>query len=118
MKASIRRSLGVNGTRLAAFLGEDEAGFIEVELLGDGERLSRPGGWADVGNLVAHEQHRRHEVAGYLIEEAASWLRLAHVDRLMAYATPDEHAELALYLESGFVELTTTKRGWRRATRT
>lgn len=115
---SIRRSLGGNGTRLAALAGEEEVGFIEVELLGEGERLSRSSGWADVGNLFVHDDQRRRGIASWLIEEAASWLRLAHVDRLMAYATPDEHAAVSLYASSGFVELTATKRGWARPTRT
>jgi GNAT superfamily N-acetyltransferase len=112
---SIRRSLGGNGTRLAALAGDgEEVGFIEVELLGDAERLPRSGGWADVGNLFVHEQCRRRGIASQLIEEAGRWLQLGHVDRLLAYATPDEHAVIALYVANGFVELTRTKRGWLR----
>jgi GNAT superfamily N-acetyltransferase len=115
---SIRRSLGINGTRLAASLGDEDVGYIEVELLGDGERLSRAAGWADIGNLFVHEQYRRRGIGRGLIEEAASWLRLAHVDRLLAYATPEERAVLSVYASSGFAELTTTKRGWVSPSRT
>jgi GNAT superfamily N-acetyltransferase len=111
---SIRRSLGGNGTRLTALLHDEEVGFIEVETLADAERLPRSGGWADVGNLFVHEGHRRHGVGRWLVGEATEWLRLAHVDRLIAYAVPEEEAELALYTASGFVELTRTKRGWLR----
>jgi GNAT superfamily N-acetyltransferase len=114
---SIRRSLGVGGTRLAAFLGDEEVGYIEVELLGDGERLSRSGGWADISTLFVHERYRRRGIGRGLIEEAANWLRLAHVDRLLAYATPEEGAVLSVYASSGFAELTTTKRGWDLAER-
>ena len=32
-------------------LGEEVIGYIETEILDEGERLSRHGGWADVGNL-------------------------------------------------------------------
>jgi ribosomal protein S18 acetylase RimI-like enzyme len=115
---TIRRSLGGNGTRLAAFVGEDEAGFIEVEGLGDAERVSRASGWADVGNLVVHERHRGRGIGSRLIDEAAAWLRLGHFDRLLAYATPDEEGVIALYEATGFLELTSTKRGWSRPTRT
>lgn len=111
---TIRRSLGANGTRLAAFLDEDEVGFIEVETLVDAERLSRSGGWADIGNLFVQERHRRRGVARQLVEEAANWLRLAHVDRLLAYATPGEDDAAGLYSACGFTELTRTKRGWVR----
>jgi hypothetical protein len=48
---SVRRSVGINGTRLSAMLGPDAMGFIEVETFEDGERRSRHGGWADIGNL-------------------------------------------------------------------
>jgi GNAT superfamily N-acetyltransferase len=111
---SLRRSLGGNGTRFTALLGEDEVGFVEVETLGDAERLSRSGGWADIGNLFVHERYRRHGIGRWLIEEAGDWLRLAHVDRLLAYATPDEHTCTGLYAASGFLELTHTRRGWYR----
>ena len=111
---SIRRGLGANGTRLAAFVGSDEVGFIEVETLADAERLPRSGGWADVGNLFVGEHHHRREIGELLIGEAVSWLRLAHVDRLMAYATPDEDEAIGLYTACGFAELTRTKRGWLR----
>jgi hypothetical protein len=48
---SVRRSVGISGTRLSAVLGEEVIGYIEIEVLEEGERLSRHGGWADVGNL-------------------------------------------------------------------
>ena len=114
---SIRRSLGGNGTRLAALVGEEEVGFIEVEALGDAERLSRSAAWADIGNLFVNEQFRRRGIATTLIQEAARWLRLAHVDRVLAYATPEEDAAIALYTANGFVELTQTRRGWVRVRR-
>jgi GNAT superfamily N-acetyltransferase len=112
---SIARSLGGNGTRLAARLGDEEIGFVEVETLGNAERLARAGGWADIGDLFEVEQQRCPGVGELLIEKAAAWLRLAHVDRLLAYATPDQHRLLELYAANGFAELTRTKRGWSRA---
>ena len=54
----LRRSVGINGTRLSAVRGDNVVGYIEVEALEDARRLARNGGWADIGNL--------HVAAGYL----------------------------------------------------
>ena len=48
---TVRRSVGINGCRFSAVLGEEVIGYIETEVLDKGERMSRHGGWADVGNL-------------------------------------------------------------------
>ena len=80
---TVRRSAGMNGTRLSAILGEDVIGYIEVETSGAGERLAWHGGWADVGNLRVTEPYRRRGVASWLLGQAADWLRLADVDRLL-----------------------------------
>jgi hypothetical protein len=53
---SAQRSVGMNGTRLSAVLGEEAIGYIEVETHEEGERLSRHGGWANIGNLHIAEQ--------------------------------------------------------------
>jgi GNAT superfamily N-acetyltransferase len=83
---SVRRPAGINGTRLPAVLGEEVIGRIEVETPDEGERLSRHGGWADAGNLHVTGQHRRRGVATWLLGQAADWLRLAQVERLLDYA--------------------------------
>jgi GNAT superfamily N-acetyltransferase len=120
---SVRRSVGINGTRLSAVLADRVIGYIEVETLDQGERVSRHGGWADVGNLHVTKQHRRRGVATWLLGQAADWLRLAHVDRLLNYAwlepSQDETGQdytgyQAFVAASGFGELTRTKRGWTR----
>lgn len=119
---SVRRSVGMNGTRLSAVLGDEVIGYIEVETFDRGERLSPHGGWADVGNLHVGQQHRRRGVATWLLGQAADWLRLARVERLLDYATlegPDpagqDSAGYRAFLQaSGFLELTRTKRGWTR----
>jgi GNAT superfamily N-acetyltransferase len=121
---SVRRSVGINGTRLSAVLDEEEVGYIEVEIFEEGERLSRRGGWADEGNLHVIERHRRRGVATWLLGQAADWLRLAHVDRLLSYAwlepsrddTGQDYAEYRAFLAaSGFAQLACTKRGWIRS---
>jgi len=63
---AVRRSVGINGCRLSAVLGAETIGYIETEILDQGERLSRHGGWADVGNL--------HVVPGYRRRGVGSWL--------------------------------------------
>ena len=109
----VRRAVGVNGTRLSAFLGEEVVGYIEVDAnLADGGRLAQLGGWADVGNLHVDEAYRRRGVATWLVGQAADWLRLARVERLLDYAWPEQEDYLALLRRLGFRELTRTARGW------
>src|SRR5262249_46439266 len=120
---AIRRSVGINGTRLSAVLGEEVIGYIETEALQGAERLARHGGWADIGNLHVTEQHRRPRVAPRLLRQAGGWLRLAQVEHLLGYAwlegqdpTGQDYTGCrALLAVSGFGELTRTKRGWTRA---
>jgi GNAT superfamily N-acetyltransferase len=109
----VRRSVGESGTRLLAQAGEELVGYIEVDAnLVEGGRLAHLGGWADVANLHVVEAHRRRGVGTWLIGQAADWLRLARVDRLLAYAWPSEQDVLALLGRTGFRELTRTARGW------
>jgi GNAT superfamily N-acetyltransferase len=118
---SVRRSVGINGTRLSAVLGDQAIGYIEVDTLQDGQRLTRHGGWADVGNLHVADKYRRRGIATWLLGQAAGWLELAHVDRLLDYSVlddptqPDGTGYRLLLAASGFTELTRTKRVWTRA---
>ena len=115
---ALDRSVGECGTRLSARLGEECVGFIEVETnLAEGGRLAHLGGWADVGNLHVDEAYRRRGIATWLVGQAADWLRLARVERLLDYAWPEEEAMLALLGGLGFRELTRTARGWHRSGR-
>jgi GNAT superfamily N-acetyltransferase len=107
------RTLGINGTRLYGSLAGQPIGYIEVDTnLAQGGRLAQLGGWADVGNLHVDEAYRRQGVASWLFGQAADWLRLARVDRLLDYAWPEEEDRLALLRRLGFRELTRTTRGW------
>jgi GNAT superfamily N-acetyltransferase len=120
---TVQRSVGLNGTRLAALLADEVVGYIEVEIFDDGERLARHGGWADVGNLRVAEAYRRQGVATWLLGRAAEWLRLAHVDRLFAYTYLEGRdvtgqgydGDRAFLQASPFTELTRTQRGWTRS---
>jgi GNAT superfamily N-acetyltransferase len=119
---SVRRTAGTNGTRLSAVLAGDVIGYIEVEAFEEGERLSRHGGWADIGNLRVAGQYRRRGVATWLLAQAGDWLRLAQAGRLLDYAWLDgtdpaglDYAGYRAFLPAaGFRELTRTRRGWSR----
>jgi GNAT superfamily N-acetyltransferase len=119
---AVRRSVGINGCRLSAVLGQQVIGYIEVETFSETERLARSGGWADVGNLHVAGPYRRRGVGSWLLGRAADWLELAHVDRLLDYAWLEgtdpgglSYDDYRAFLPAtGFRELTRTERGWTR----
>jgi len=120
----LRRTVGLNGTRLSAVLDGEIVGYIEVEIRTEGERLSRQAAWADVGNLHVREPFRRRKVATWLLGQAADWLELAHVDRLLDYsyldgtdATGQTYGDDRAFLAAlPFRVLSRTRRGWTRTT--
>ena len=120
---TVRRSVGINGCRFSAVLGEEVIGYIETEILDKGERMSRHGGWADVGNLHVASPYRRRGVGSWLLGQAADWLRLAGTSRLLNYAWLEgtdpgglNYDDYRAFLPAvGFRELTRTARGWTRA---
>lgn len=120
---AVRRSVGISGTRLSAVLGEECIGYIELDIFEEGERSPRHGRWADLGNLHVTEPHRRRGVATWLLAQAADWLRLAQVGRLLTYSwldgqdgTGQSYDGYRAFLSAvGFIELTQTKRVWTRA---
>lgn len=119
---TVRRSVGINGCRFSAVLGEEVIGYIETEVLDKGERMSRHGGWADVGNLHVASPYRRRGVGSWLLGQAADWLRLAGTSRLLNYAWLEgtdpgglNYDDYRAFLPAvGFRELTRTARGWTR----
>jgi GNAT superfamily N-acetyltransferase len=122
---SVRRTAGMNGTRLSAMLGGDVIGYIEVEIFDQGERLPRSGGWADLGNLHVAEAYRCRGVGSWLVRQAASWLSAAGASRVLSYAWLEgtdpgglDYADCRAFLPAaGFEELTRTRRVWIRAPR-
>jgi GNAT superfamily N-acetyltransferase len=110
---NIRRTLGVNGTRIWALSGDTVVGFIEVDTnLGEANRAAGIANWADIGNLEVVEAHRRRGVGSWLIAEAAGWLELAGISRLLDYASPDDVACVEFLERLGFGLLTSTLRGY------
>jgi len=67
--AEALRSVGINGVRLSAVLGPEVTGYIEIETLDEGERLSRHGGWADVGETPSRAVEKE------VVEEAGLTVR-------------------------------------------
>jgi GNAT superfamily N-acetyltransferase len=110
----VRRLVGINGTRLAGYRGDECLGYIEVEVLDGGERHRRRGGLADVGNLYVTDAYRRRGIASWLLRHAAEWLRLGQVDWLLYYSAPEEAGVAEFLSRNGFVEITRTRRGWER----
>jgi GNAT superfamily N-acetyltransferase len=123
-----RRTLGINGTRIAAVLDHEVIGYIEVGSLDESPRTIGTRGWADIGNLevtltapdgpvigAADEP----VIAGWLLAQAADWLELGDFTRLLAYTDthqdPDEHRidSEEFFLANGFQILTRTVRGLR-----
>ncbi len=107
-----RRTLGINGTRISAILDTEVIGYIEIDTtLESGARLSRFGGWADVGDRHVDESHRRKGIGTWLVGQAADWLELGEVTRLLDYTNDDEATAVAFLGSVGFRLLTRTIRG-------
>jgi hypothetical protein len=110
----LERSVGINGTRLSALRGGDVVGFVELEVLDGGERIARQGALADVGNLHVADGEEVGSLGPWLVAQAAAWLRLGRVERLLDYTEAGEHDRAAFLEGIGFRELTQTARGWTR----
>ncbi|MBV9899313.1 MAG: GNAT family N-acetyltransferase [Chloroflexi bacterium] len=50
---------------------------------------------ADLGSVHVVERYRRRGLGTWLVREAAEWLKLARLERLLAYARPDESEQCA-----------------------
>jgi hypothetical protein len=112
---TIKRSVGVLGTRLDLMDGEQSLGYIEVAPVGGSLQRSAAGAtWADVGNLFPSDHSDLQTVMKPLISAAARWLQLGGIGRLIDYYAPDEAPPG--YLEAltalGFTELSVNQRGW------
>ena len=115
------RSVGINGCRLSAVLGEEVIGYIETEILDEGERMWRHGGWADVGNLRVTAPYRRRGVGSWLLGQAAV-APAGPGDAPAGYAwlegtdpAGQSYDDYRAFLPAvGFRELTRTARGWTR----
>ncbi|MEU7579955.1 N-acetyltransferase [Streptomyces sp. NPDC041068] len=110
---TIERTLGECGTRFTAYEDGRSAGFIEVDTaLSRAERHTRSAGLADIGNLHIAAAHDGRGLEQVLIAQAAEWLRLCGVDRLVAYESAGDQTAIDQLTSAGFQELTRTDRRW------
>ncbi|MCH5676339.1 hypothetical protein [Streptomyces gilvus] len=72
----------------------------------------RAAGLADVGNLHIAPAAGGTALEHHLLAQAAAWLRLSNIDRLLAYEPSDDEAAITVLLDAGFRELTRTDRHW------
>jgi len=107
------RCLGINGTRISALHDGAAVGYIEVDTnLDSAPRTSRVGDWADIGNLHVVPEHRRKGIGTWLVSQAAAWLDLGGVTRILDYTDADDGVGLAFSGTIGFDVLTRTERGF------
>ncbi|GAB2971693.1 hypothetical protein GCM10023080_039490 [Streptomyces pseudoechinosporeus] len=107
----VDRTLGECGTRFTARADGLVLGFIEIDTaLGRPERHARSGGLADIGNF--HIARPMEGLDNWLLAQAAHWLRLCGVKRLLAYETSEDTEAISSLTAAGFHELTRTDRGW------
>jgi GNAT superfamily N-acetyltransferase len=110
---TVDRALGECGTRFTAHADGRALGFIEVDTtLSRPERHTRGTGLADIGNLHIEPSAHGEGVESCLLAEAADWLRLCGVDRLLAYESAADGTTIDRLTSAGFRELTRTDRGW------
>lgn len=107
------RTLGECGTRFTAYADGRALGFIEVDTaLSRPERHTRGTGLADVGNLHIDPSAYGEGLEQWLLGQAADWLRLCGVERLLAYEPAGDGTMTGHLTSAGFHELTRTDRGW------
>ncbi|MFH9063382.1 N-acetyltransferase [Streptomyces coeruleorubidus] len=110
---TVERTLGECGTRFTARAGTGALGFVEIDTaLARPERHARAAGLADIGNLRIDPAQYGTGLEHWLLGQAADWLRLCGVDRLVAYESAADSTMLGHLTGAGFRELTRTDRGW------
>ncbi|WP_369269429.1 N-acetyltransferase [Streptomyces sp. R11] len=110
---TVDRTLGECGTRFTAYAEGCALGFIEVDTtLSRPERHARGTGLADIGNLHIDPSAYGEGLEHRLLGEAADWLRLCGVDRLLAHERATDGTMTDRLASAGFRELTRTDRGW------
>lgn len=113
---TVRRDVGSMSTRFVGDLDGSMVGFVEVNSdLTVGGLRSQFAGIADIDNVYVGPEYRRRGVGTWLLGQAAHWLRLGRVDRVLNYADADDQAQEAYrkwLAKMGWQLLTRTQRGW------
>jgi hypothetical protein len=113
----ISRTLGLLGTRFTLSENQTDLGFIEVcDQPAEMARSSVARRWADIGNLVVHDEADTAKPVPALLSVGAEWLMLGGIERLIAYWADDvDPAERLTQLElAGFQMLVSNERGFIR----
>ena len=111
------RTLGLLGARVTLSRTGTELGFIEIcDQPAEMARSSIAQRWADVGNLVVHDEADAAKVVPALLSAGADWMRLGGIARLIAYWADDvDPAERLAQLKlAGFKVLVSNERGFMR----
>lgn len=110
---TVERTLGECGTRFTAYADGRALGFIEIDTsLARPERRTRAAGLADIGNLHIDPAEYGRGLEHWLLAQAADWLRLCGVDRLLACESVTDLTMIDHLTSAGFRELTRTDRCW------
>jgi GNAT superfamily N-acetyltransferase len=112
---TIRRSTGLFGTRFAAAIDGQDAGYCDcVSDLTEGGAVPALHGWAELAELAVREPWRNRGIGIWLVQHAAAWLRLGGCDRIiLAVAAEDEAAGAGRFYErQGWQALVRLQRGW------
>ncbi|MFH0517576.1 N-acetyltransferase [Streptomyces sp. M41] len=110
---TVERTPGECGTRLTAYADGRALGFIEVDTsLSRPERQARGTGLADLGNLHVDASVSGPAMEHQLLGQAARWLLMCGVDRLLAYEAAGDRTAIDRLTAAGFQELTRTDRRW------
>ncbi len=115
--AHIVRSVGTLGTRFTLSVGAGALGYIEVcQPSADLARSALTVAWADIGNLILADGAEVSAVMPALLSEAARWLLLGGITRVLDYwaADIDPPGHLAELQRAGFEVLVRNGRGFRR----
>ena len=110
-KLVLVRELGADGICFVAKQSSEKLGYLEVDLtVNRAERHSVGVRLAELSDWDASDS----EVLRRLVAELSDWLALSDVDRVIAAIDFDDAEKRASLMELGFVEVTSTSRGWRR----
>jgi GNAT superfamily N-acetyltransferase len=117
---TLRRDVDNLAVRFCAVLDGQIIGYVNVrDDLTRGGTLSRLRGWAGMHEQFVEPAYRRRGVGTWLVRHAVSWLRLGGTTRILAtWAEEHDAGSLAFLQHFGWHEIGTTRRGWRRATKT
>lgn len=113
----LRREVGSWGTRFVASTdGGDDVGEVYVrDDLTRGGVLTALAGWAELTVLKVQPASRNQGIGTWLVSQAVDWLRLGGASRILVPVAPDQTTDpVPFFARFGWVQIGSTRRGWRR----